>query len=109
MDTIQIQDLRFDEQGLIPAVVTESHTNTLLMLAYMTKESLLQSITLQEVVFYSRSRKALWHKGKTSGNILSIESIHVNCYNNSLHIMVTIQGSGVACHTNNKSCFFYPT
>lgn len=103
---LPFDDLKFDEEGLIPVVVTEYHTNELLMLAYMNKESLLQSIALKEIVFYSRTRQTLWHKGATSGNVLKIHNILVNCYENSLQAEVSIQGNQVACHTGEKTCFY---
>lgn len=101
-----MSDLQFDAQGLIPAVVTDTHTNELLMLAYMNRESLAQSIAKGEAVFFSRSRQELWHKGATSGNVLRIVQIYVNCYENCLQIEVEVQGKGVACHTGHKNCFF---
>ena len=106
IEQLQFDDLQFDSEGLIPVVVTEHHTNVLLMLAYMNRESLSQSIALKEMVFYSRSRKTLWHKGATSGNVLKLHNIFVNCYENSLQAEVSIQGNQVACHTGEKTCFY---
>lgn len=106
VEQLQFDDLKFDDEGLIPVVVTEHHTNELLMLAYMNRESLSQSIALKELVFYSRTRKTLWHKGATSGNVLKLHNIFVNCYENSLQAEVSIMGNQVACHTGQKTCFY---
>lgn len=99
-------DLTFDDRGFIPVIVTESHTQEVLMFAFMNEQSLAQSLEKKEAVFYSRSRQELWHKGATSGNILKIISIKTDCDRDCLLMAVEVLGDGVACHTGAKSCFF---
>ena len=99
-----MSNLRFDEKGLIPAVVQDADTGEVLMLGYMDEESLRRTMKSKEVWFYSRSRQELWHKGQTSGNIIKVQNIKYNCENNSL--LVTAHPTGPACHTGNKTCFY---
>ena len=96
--------IKFDEKGLIPAVVQDADTGEVLMLGYMNKESLRRTFKSGEVWFYSRSRQELWHKGKTSGNVIKLQSVKYNCENNSL--LVTANPTGPVCHTGNKTCFY---
>ena len=96
--------LRFDEGGLIPAIVTQHDTGEVLMLAYMTEESLHRTLQLGETVFWSRSRRELWHKGATSGNTQRVVQIVADCDVDTLLVRVDQQGSG-ACHTGDRSCF----
>lgn len=103
MDGI-VDKLKFDENGLIPAIVQDVNTNAVLMMAWMTAESLAQTLELGETVFWSRSRGELWHKGATSGNIQKIVSIAVDCDADVL--LVRVEPAGPACHTGNYSCFF---
>ncbi len=97
-------NLKFDEKGLIPAIVQDSKTGKVLMMAYMNAESL--EITMKEgrTCFYSRSRKQLWRKGETSGNVQHVVSIKADCDSDCLLILVDKEGP--ACHTGNESCFF---
>lgn len=101
---IDINTLKFDEKGLIPAIVTDSRTGEVLMLAYMNRESL--DITLREerTCFYSRSRGVLWRKGETSGNIQKLVSLKTDCDRDTL--LVSVVPAGPACHTGNTTCFF---
>lgn len=101
---IDINTLKFDEKGLIPAIVTDSRTGEVLMLAYMNRESL--DITLREerTCFYSRSRGVLWRKGETSGNIQKLVSVKTDCDRDTL--LVSVVPAGPACHTGNTTCFF---
>ncbi len=103
---VNINELKFDEQGLIPAVVIDANTKRLLTLAYMNKESL--TITMEKglTCFYSRSRKALWLKGETSGNYQKVVSITADCDKDALEILV--EPEGPACHLGTTSCFEYP-
>ena len=101
---IDISELLFDENGLIPAIVTDAETGELLMLAYMNAESLRISIDEGRTCFWSRSRKELWRKGETSGNIQHIVSIKADCDRDALN--VTVIKDGPACHTGANSCFF---
>lgn len=98
--------LKFDESGLIGAIVTNASDNSLLMFAYMNREALEKTITTGQVHFYSRSRKALWKKGETSGETFSVISILTDCDQDVLQIKVTADGHGAACHTGRKSCFY---
>lgn len=104
MQTFDINTLKFDAQGLIPAIVQDAFTNKVLMLAYMNKESLQISMDTGFTCFYSRSRQELWQKGATSSNVQEIQSISYDCDKDTLLIMV--KQSGVACHTGSYSCFF---
>ena len=98
------QKLKFDENGLIPAIVQDYATHEVLTLAYMNRESL--QISLQEgyTCFYSRSRKQLWRKGETSGNTQHIVAMRADCDGDAL--VVEVQKNGPACHTGAESCFF---
>lgn len=99
-----INELTFDSRGLIPAVVQDADNNEILMVAYMNKESL--GITLKEgrTCFFSRSRQELWRKGETSGHIQKVKEIWADCDKDCL--VVKVDQTGPACHTNRRSCFF---
>ena len=99
-----MSNLRFDEKGLIPAVVQDADSGEVLTLAYMTEESLRRTLKSGEVWFYSRSRQKLWRKGETSGNVLKLKEIWQNCEDNSL--LVKAHPTGPVCHTGHKTCFF---
>ncbi|MBO4898485.1 MAG: bifunctional phosphoribosyl-AMP cyclohydrolase/phosphoribosyl-ATP diphosphatase HisIE [Clostridia bacterium] len=101
---MDINSLKFDENGLIPVVVTDFYTKEVLTLAYANRESL--EITMKEGIscFYSRSRQKLWRKGETSGNVQHIVSITADCDGDALNYIVIKDGP--ACHTGNESCFF---
>jgi phosphoribosyl-ATP pyrophosphohydrolase/phosphoribosyl-AMP cyclohydrolase len=100
---INIDQLKFDEKGLIPAIVTDFYTKKVLTLAYMNRESLQISIEEGKTCFYSRSRKCLWRKGETSGNFQHIVSIIADCDYDALTVEVVKDGP--ACHTGTDSCF----
>ena len=104
METVTIQSLRFDPRGLIPAIVQDAHSNKVLMLAYMNFESLQLTLETNETHFWSRSRKELWHKGATSGNIQKVVEIHVDCDADTL--LIRVQPAGPACHTGEQTCFY---
>ena len=95
-----------DEQGLVPAICQDANTGQVLMLAYMNPDSIKQTLEAGEVVFYSRSRQELWHKGATSGSYLHVESAEVDCDGDVL--LLRVHADGPACHTGNTSCFFTP-
>ena len=99
-----INKLKFDEKGLIPAIVTDAETKEVLTLAYMNKESLEISIKEKKTCFYSRSRQCLWRKGETSGNYQHIVDITADCDMDAL--TVSVIKDGPACHTGENSCFF---
>ncbi len=96
-------DLKFDENGLIPAVVQDYYTKQVLTLAYMNAESLAITIKEKKTCFYSRSRKCLWRKGETSGNWQNVVSITADCDGDAL--VVEVVKDGPACHTGKESCF----
>lgn len=100
---IEIDNLKFDEKGLIPAVVQDAQSKEVLTVAYMNKESLKKSIETGETWFYSRSRNELWHKGETSGNTQKIVAITTDCDQDSL--VVEVIPAGPACHNGTTSCF----
>ena len=96
--------LKYDGKGLIPAIIQDVRSNEVLMLGYMNKESLKQTISSGDVWFYSRSRQELWHKGETSGNFLRLKSIIKDCDSDTL--LVQAEPVGPVCHTGNRTCFF---
>ena len=102
-NTINIDKLKFDDRGLIPAIVIDYYTKEVLTLAYMNKESLEISLNEGKTCFYSRSRKELWRKGDTSKNYQHIQSIKSDCDNDAL--IVEVIKEGPACHTGAESCF----
>ena len=99
-----INELKFDEKGLIPAIIVDDNTGKVLMLAYMNKESLEISLQKGLTCFYSRSRQSLWLKGETSGNYQHIVSITADCDKDTL--LIRVKSDGPACHTGNESCFY---
>ena len=101
---INIDELKFDEKGLIPAIVVDSDSKKVLTLAYMNKESLAITMEKKLTCFYSRSRQELWLKGETSGNYQHVVSITADCDNDAL--VVVVEPDGPACHTGAESCFF---
>ncbi len=103
---INIDELKFDERGLIPAVVVDAYSKKVLTVAYMNKESLKISMEKELTCFYSRSRKELWLKGETSGNYQHIVSITTDCDRDALTVVV--EKDGPACHLGTDSCFEYP-
>ena len=103
---IDISKLKFDEKGLIPAIVVDSVTKNVLTLAYMNRESLEISMEKELTCFFSRSRQELWLKGETSGNYQHIVSITADCDQDAL--VVVVEPDGPACHLGTDSCFEYP-
>lgn len=97
-------DLRFDERGLIPAIVQDALTGRVLMLGWMNAESLRLTQSSGEVWFWSRSRDELWHKGATSGNVLTVREIRADCDADCL--LIRAEPSGPTCHTGRESCFW---
>lgn len=102
IDQDAFKDLRFNEAGLIPAVV-QSETGRVLMLAWMNQESLTRTLEIEETVFFSRSRQELWHKGATSGNTQKVLKIEFDCDGDTL--LIQVRENGPACHTGAESCF----
>ena len=103
---LNIEDLKFDEKGLIPAIVADARTHRILTLAYMSKESLAISVEKGLTCFFSRSRNELWLKGETSGNYQHIVSITADCDGDALEVLV--EPDGPACHLGTISCFENP-
>ena len=103
---LDINTLKFDEKGLIPAIVVDAITKQVLTLAYMNRESLEISMEKELTCFWSRSRQELWLKGETSGNFQHIVSVTADCDRDALVVMV--EPDGPACHLGTKSCFEYP-
>jgi phosphoribosyl-AMP cyclohydrolase / phosphoribosyl-ATP pyrophosphohydrolase len=97
-------DLVYDEKGLIPAIVQESSTGEVLMLAYMNRESVERTLDSGRTWFFSRSRQKLWPKGDTSGNVQKVRCVLYDCDADAL--LVKVEQVGVACHTGEKSCFY---
>lgn len=96
---------KFDADGLIPAMAIDATTKEPLMLAYMNEESLRLTLELREAVYYSRSRKEIWHKGKTSGHVQKVVEIRTDCDQDAIVLIVEQIGAG-ACHTGRGSCFY---
>lgn len=96
--------MKFDENGLIPAIVQDVKNGEVLMLAYMNKESLQKTLETKETWFWSRSRQELWHKGERSGNRQIVKEIRYDCDNDTL--LIKVEQIGPACHTGERSCFF---
>jgi phosphoribosyl-AMP cyclohydrolase / phosphoribosyl-ATP pyrophosphohydrolase len=100
---INVDDLHFDERGLIPAIVQDAATREVLTLAYMNRESLARTLETKQTWFWSRSRNELWHKGETSGNTQEVVSLALDCDRDA--IIVLVKPAGPACHTGAVSCF----
>ncbi|MGB2852997.1 MAG: phosphoribosyl-AMP cyclohydrolase [Dehalococcoidia bacterium] len=96
--------LKFDERGLIPAIIQDAENGDVLMLGYMNEESIKRTLESGQVWFWSRSRQELWHKGATSGNYLNLRAIFKDCDADTL--LLQVDAPGPVCHTGNRSCFF---
>lgn len=103
MLNVALDQLRWDAEGLIPAIVQDATTHQVLMMAYMNREALQKTLEIGEAVFWSRSRKELWHKGATSGNVQVVGIILIDCDEDTLLLLV--EPAGPACHTGETSCF----
>ena len=99
-----IKEIKYDANGLIPAIVQDVDTHEVLMLAYMNAESLKLTLETGETWFWSRSRSELWHKGATSGNVQHVVEVRVDCDADTL--LVLVNPAGAACHTGERTCFF---
>jgi phosphoribosyl-AMP cyclohydrolase / phosphoribosyl-ATP pyrophosphohydrolase len=100
---INVEDVKFDQRGLVPAIVQDARTGRVLMLAYMNAESLSRTLETGETWFWSRSRSSLWHKGESSGNIQRVIEARLDCDCDTL--LVAVEPEGPACHTGKTSCF----
>ena len=101
---MNIDNVKFDEKGLVPVVVQDIKTNTVLMVAYMNREALEQTLETGGMVYYSRSREKLWRKGETSGHYQTLRELKIDCDGDTLLALVSQEGP--ACHTGQYSCFF---
>lgn len=101
---LYMENIKFNADGLVPAIVQDAATGEILMLAYMNKESLELSEKTGRATFWSRSRNEIWEKGKTSGNYMYIKEIRTDCDNDTL--LVLAEPAGPACHTGKRTCFF---
>jgi len=100
-------ELRFDAQGLIPAILQHAETGEVVMLGYMNAESLARTLEIGQAVFWSRSRQEIWHKGATSGDFANVLEIRTDCDADALVLQVELVG-GAVCHTGARSCFLEP-
>lgn len=101
---VDFSKIKFDEKGLIPAIIQDAATNAVLMLAYMNGESLAKTVETGYTWFWSRSRQELWNKGATSGNMQEVKELWADCDSDTL--LVKVDSPGPACHTGNRTCFF---
>ena len=101
---MNLEALRWDRDGLIPAIVQDAQTGQILTLAYVSRESLARTLAIGDTVFWSRSRQELWHKGETSGHTQRVVEIRVDCDGDAL--LMRVQPAGPACHTGEISCFY---
>ena len=104
-DYLWIETLKFNEKGLIPAIAQDAEDGTVLMMAWMNKDSIQKTLETKEVHYWSRSRSELWHKGATSGHIQKVKELYYDCDADTLLIKIEQIGN-IACHTGKRSCFF---
>ncbi len=97
---------KFDENGVLPVVATDAATGEVLMLAYMNEEALAETIKTRRATYWSRSRKQIWRKGETSGNVQHVVEIRTDCDQDAIWIRVKMDGHGAACHVGHRSCFY---
>jgi len=104
-----LDDVKWDAQGLVPAIAQEIGSNDVLMFAFMNREALARTAELGEAVYFSRSRNRLWHKGEESGHVQQVHEIRMDCDNDVLLLKVAQHGHdpSIACHTGRHSCFFH--
>ncbi len=101
-----LDGVKFDDRGLVPAVVQDATNGQVLMVAYMNRESLRRTLVDGLSCFWSRSRQEFWVKGLTSGNTQKVVGVYVDCDQDCLLVLVEQQGAAVACHTGKRTCFF---
>lgn len=100
-----LAEVRFDEHGLVPAIAQDATTGRVLMLAWMSAESLVRTLDTGEATYYSRSRRRLWRKGEQSGHVQQVEDVRLDCDGDAVLLTVRQLG-GIACHTGRERCFF---
>lgn len=104
-DTSPVLDLiRFDAQGLVPAIAQQADTGEVLMMAWMNRDAVVETLATGRVCYWSRSRRGLWRKGETSGQVQHLKELRVDCDGDTLLLLV--DQDGVACHTGRRSCFY---
>lgn len=99
-----INDLKYNDQGLIPAIVQDANTQEVLMMAWMNAASITKTLEIGQTVFWSRSRQELWHKGATSGNVQKLVELRYDCDSDTL--LALVNPAGPACHTGERTCFY---
>lgn len=104
MEQVALDEVRFDDRGLVPAVVQDVENGDVLMMAWMNRASLERTLEERRTVFWSRSREELWRKGDTSGNVQHVEEVRLDCDGDVL--LVRVHQVGAACHTGERTCFF---
>jgi phosphoribosyl-ATP pyrophosphohydrolase/phosphoribosyl-AMP cyclohydrolase len=105
-DALQIDEMTYNDQGLIAAIVQDATDHVVLMMAWMNRNALAKTVETGEAWFYSRSRDCLWHKGGESGNVLKVHEIRYDCDADAVLLKSTVMGDCVACHTGARSCFY---
>lgn len=105
MNTHWLDEIKWTEDGLVPAIAQDAETGRVLMFAWMNRESLQLTVEKNEAVYYSRSRKKLWHKGEESGHTQKIKSLRLDCDGDVIILQIE-QTGGIACHTGRESCFY---
>jgi phosphoribosyl-AMP cyclohydrolase len=106
VETGKTLQLKFDDKGLVPAIVTSAEDGTVLMFAWMNEEALRLTLRNRQAHFWSRSRNRLWRKGEESGNVLMVDDVKVDCDQDVVWLVCRMQGGGKACHTGRRSCFY---
>jgi phosphoribosyl-AMP cyclohydrolase len=99
-----LDQIRFDANGLVPAIAQQHDTGEVLMLAWLNRDSLTETLATGRVCYYSRSRKALWRKGETSGQVQALKELRLDCDGDT--VLLLVDQDGVACHTGRRNCFF---
>ena len=105
MTEVWLNKVNWSEDGLVPAIAQDATTGRVLMVAWMNREALKRTAEIGEAIYWSRSRKKLWHKGEESGHIQKVKEIRLDCDSDVILLQVEQQG-GIACHTGRESCFF---
>ena len=99
-----LSTVKFDSKGLVPVIAQEKDSHAVLMLAYMNKQALIETLETKRMCYFSRSRQSLWRKGETSGHVQHVKEIYIDCDGDT--ILAIIEQTGSACHTGNHSCFY---
>lgn len=100
-----LDEIRYDDQGLIPAIAQDADSGSILMVAWMNAQSLQETVATGRAVYYSRSRQRLWRKGEESGHVQHVREVRLDC-DGDVILLKVVQDGGIACHTGRESCFF---